>query len=388
MKNEIHVWNLPIEKVYVKLKDGFREEFFEKVHKKFGSWTKLGNFLNVKRGDTTLAKNWKQGQCCCPLVIIFKISKILNISKKDIEKNIKEIKSKTNLIGRGGNSGKPIVNPKLPIKIDEEFAEVLGHICGDGTITKISPKKGIALKYINSEPKLIEFFQKKIKKIFGDIEANVQIRDGGGYRKKNYVLQYPTIISLFVLSVFNYQTKDKMTLPSFISKMSKKSRCYFLRALFDDEGTISIKEKRIVIGLKPRKPTEDIKDLLLGLGFYPTKIYKSGNILKISLQKKRDIFLFKKIIGFKHTSKKEKLDLIIKKDWKFDRNFNQETEQKIILSLKKIGEMETEEFIKLLDKSPSVVRKYLLKLKKDKLILTKKIKNNRGNGWHYLWSLK
>ena len=48
MKNKIHIWNLPIERVYIKLKDGFREEFFEKAHKKFGSWTKLGKFLNVK----------------------------------------------------------------------------------------------------------------------------------------------------------------------------------------------------------------------------------------------------------------------------------------------------------------------------------------------------
>jgi len=327
MKTEIHIWDLPIKKIYIKLKDGFRERFFDGAYKKFGSWAKLGEFLQVKRGDTTLAKNWKLGQCCCPLKIILKMSKILNISKKDIERNIKEIKSKTKLIGRGGNSGKSILNPNLPVIINEDFVEILGHICGDGTITRVNPKKGISLKYINSEPILIKLFQEKIKKIFGDIDANIQIRSGKGYRRKNYVLQYPTILSLFVLSVFDYKTKEKMELPNFIFKMSEKSKCYFLRALFDDEGTVNIKEKRIVIGLKPKKPIEGIRNLLISLKFHPTKLYKSGNILKISLQKKRDIILFNKIIGFKHPLKKEKLIIIIEKGWKFDRRMNEQTQR-------------------------------------------------------------
>lgn len=320
MKTKIHIWDLPIEKIYVKLKDGFREKFFEEAHEKFGSWIKVGNFLNIRRGDTTLARNWKSGQCCSPLNIVIKISETLNIPRDYIEKNIQEIKCKTKLEGRGGSSGKPIVNPKLPIKINEDFVEILGHICGDGTIVRKNPKKGVLLKYINSEPILIKSFQEKIKNIFGQIKVNVQVRDGEKYSRKNYLLQYPTIISLFILSIFNYKTKEGMELPKFIFELSGKEQCSFLRALFDDEGTISTKEKRIVIGLKPKKSIEQIRDLLTNLKFYPTKIYESGNIFKISLQKKRDIILFKKIIGFKHPAKKERLDIIIKTGWKFDRN--------------------------------------------------------------------
>lgn len=381
MKNEIHIWNLPIEKIYIKLKNPFREKFFEYLHKKFGSWIKAGKFLKVKRGDTLLAKNWKSGQCCCPLAIIFKISKILGISKDEIENNIKEIKYKTKLNKRGGSSGKPIMNPNLPININEDFVEILGHICGDGTITRNNPKKGIALKYINSEPTLIKSFQKKIKKIFGNISANIQVRSGKGYRRKNYVLQYPTIISCFVLSVFNYKAKEEMELPNFIFKMSKKSKCSFLRALFDDEGTVNIKEKRIVIGLKPQKPIEEIRNLLIHLKFHPTKIYKSGNILKISLQKNKDIILFNKIVGFKHPNKRKKLDIIINKGWKFDRYIKGIARNKIISFLKDKKEANTFEIIKFLERTPATVRGYLNDLKKDDLIF------NRKTNKCYMWRI-
>jgi len=388
MKTKIHIWDLPIEKIYVKLKEGFREKIFEGAHKRFGSWVKAGRFFKIKRGDTALAKNWKMGQYCCPLTIIFKISKTLNISKNEVEKNIKEIKYKTKLDKRGGNSGRPILDPKLPIIINEDFAEILGHICGDGTIIRKNPKKGIKLGYVNSEPKLIESFQEKIKNVFGDVKADVQIRDGARYKRKNFYLQYPSIVSLFILSVFDYKTGEEMDVPNFIFKMSKKCQCSFLRALFDDEGTVDIKEKRIVIGLKPQKPIEQIRNLLIYLKFCPTKIYKSGNILKISLQKKEDINLFNRIIGFKHPIKKRKLNIIIKAGWKFDRDINQEFRKKILLFLRERRSGKTKEIIKYLNKSPSSTRKYLSKLKNKNLILSRRVRNERSNGWNYLWSLK
>jgi len=377
MKTLIHVWDLPIEKVYIKLRGRFREQFLEAAHQKFGTWDRLAKFLEVKRGDTLLARNWKNGLCCCPLSIIFKISNKLNISKNKIEKNIKEIKFKTKLEKRGGNSGKPIINPKLLIEINKDFVEILGHICGDGTIIRKNPKKGISLKYINSEPSLINSFQEKMKKIFGEIDANIQIRNGPGYRRKNFCLQYPSIISLFILSVFDYKTGEEMDIPNFIFELPEKAKFSFLRALFDDEGTVNIKEKRIVIGLKPQKPIEQIRNLLIYLKFHPTKIYESGNILKISLQKKKDIILFNKIIGFKHPLKQRKLNLIIEKGWKFDRYIN--SKQEIISFLEERNEARTIEITKFLKRQPDTIRKHLNNLKKEGLIFNR----NGNNG--YLW---
>src|SRR3989344_2262079 len=121
MKKEIHVWNLPTNKIYISLKKEFREKFFNKAKNVLGSWNKLGNYLNVKRGDTLISYNWRKGKCCFPLGTAFKICDLINLSKLELESNISMIKAKTSIKKRGGNSGKPIVNPKLPIKINEDF---------------------------------------------------------------------------------------------------------------------------------------------------------------------------------------------------------------------------------------------------------------------------
>src|SRR3989344_9008286 len=130
VKNEIHVWDLPQNKVYIKLKEDFRKEFFNKAYEINRSWSKLGKELGVKRPDTLIAKNWKYGECSFPLEIAIKLCKITKISILKLEKNVLEIRCKEKLNKRGGNSGKPLFNPKFPIQINSNFVEIIGHICG------------------------------------------------------------------------------------------------------------------------------------------------------------------------------------------------------------------------------------------------------------------
>ena len=381
MKREIHIWDLPIEKIYVKLEDRFRGSLFKLAYEKYGSWNKLAKFFNIKRGDTLLARDWNMGLCCIPFSIILDIGQDVGLSKEEIEKNITEIKYKRKLNKRGGSSGKPIFNPKLPIKINEDFIEILGHICGDGNISRSNPKKGISFRYINSEKALIESFKDKVKKVFGNIEPNVQIRSGIGYRRENFCLQYPTIISLIVLSVFDCHSNDKKDLPNFIFELPEKAKCYFLRALFDDEGTVSVEEKRICIGLKPKKIVKKIRDLLTSLKFNPGRIFFSGNIHKINIDKRKDILLFRNLIGFKHPLKANKLNLIIKNGWKFNRYENGEVKDKILFFIKEKKKTNTEELIKLLRRHPSTIRMHLNNLENKNLINSRREKNN------LLWSL-
>lgn len=382
MKREIHLWDLPIEKIYIKLEDKFRENFFKLAYEKYGSWNKLANFFGIKRGDTLIARDWNKGICCAPLSQIFTIGKEINLSKEDIERNIIEIKCKNKLNKRGGASGKPILYPKLPIVVNEDFIEILGHICGDGHISRSNPKKGITLKYINSEKKLIGSFIEKIRKVFGNIEPNVQIRSGPSYRRENFSLQYPTIISLIVLTVFDCKSNDEKDLPEFIFELSEKEKCCFLRALFDDEGTVSVKEKRICIGLKPKNVVEKIRNLLIDLGFNPGKIFFSGGINKINIEKERDILLFKRLIGFKHPTKAERLNLIIENNWKFRRYENGEIKNKVLFFLKEKKETKTEELIRFLKRHPSTIRMHLNNLRNKNLVKSMKDKND------LLWSLK
>ena len=383
MKREIHIWDLPTEKVYIQFKDKFRENFFNKAYNKFNNWRVLGEFLDVPRGDTTIARNWKNGMNCYPLDIIFKIGELINVKKEEIEKNIIQIRCKTKLDKRGGNSGKPINNPKLPIKIDENFIEILGHICGDGSIPTKYSKKGIKLLYVNSEPKLIVSFQTLVKEVFGNIKPTIYIRKGieygNKYNRPNYSMQYPTILSLFILSVFDYKVKEDMNIPDFINKTSLKEKGSFLRALFDDEATLKMDKrgrKSITISLKPKKPLEDIHKLINNIGINTSKIYYYDYTnSRFSISGKKNLLLFKKLIGFKHPEKNKKLDSIIKNGWKYEK-YNEKLKKNILNYLiNKKKRISTYELSKHLNKTPTTTLKYLHRLEKNNLISNERIIN-------------
>ena len=97
-KREIHIWDLPQNKIYIQLRKEFREDFFNDAYFQFGSWRKLGDFLGVKRGDTLIAINWKKGNNCFPLKVGLQIARFLKIDLTEFEKNIIIIKSYTIII--------------------------------------------------------------------------------------------------------------------------------------------------------------------------------------------------------------------------------------------------------------------------------------------------
>ncbi|MAG45342.1 MAG: hypothetical protein CMH63_01045 [Nanoarchaeota archaeon] len=101
MQKGVGISGLSSEKTYVQLKDGFRESLFDGAHNYFDNWRILGEFLGIKRGDTTIARNWKEGMNCYPLNIVLKIGNLINITKKEIEKNIIQIRYKTQIDGGG-----------------------------------------------------------------------------------------------------------------------------------------------------------------------------------------------------------------------------------------------------------------------------------------------
>lgn len=377
MLKEVHIWDLPINKVYIKLNCKFAESFFLSAHDKFGNWKVLGKSIKIKRGDTAIAKNWKNNKVCYPLKKIFQISSILNITKEEIEKNIIEIKAKTFLQKRGGSSGKPIINPKFPIKITPDFCEILGHICGDGTISRTQPKKGINLKFINSEPRLIKEFKNLMNKVFGNIKPTMSIRkDPLKYRRPNYVLQYPTIISFIVLRFWDYKTNDKMMFPEFIHELNEECKCTFLRALFDDEGYVPKNKKTVIIGMKPISNIIDIKKLLDSLGIYVKRIERKRlNIL--TLAKSDSVITFYKKIGFKHPKKKLRLEKIIEKGWKFKRHGNNEIRKWILDNINKGETLTKDRIAKQFNITKGATNFYLKELKTKRLLKSKIVSIDR-----------
>jgi hypothetical protein len=388
---KIHVWDLPLDKVYIRFRQEFSNEFFGLAHKKFGSYRKIGEFLNIKRADTTIPCNWMRGITCYPLCLIVALLNKLDVPLSGVEDNIIKIRYKSHINKRGGNSGKPIINPILPVVINEDFAEILGHLCGDGTISMSSPHKGICFGYINSEPSLIEHFKKLVNRIFGEIEPNILVREGGNYTRPNYYLQYPSILSAFILSVFKFQPGDKKDIPEVIFDSSDLAKARFLRAMFDDEGYVSLSNKRIEIGLKPFRQIQKIKVLLKDLRIESSKIYKyKPEFYRIFLANQNSILQFQKIIGFKHTAKDQKIQIIINKGWKFKRYKDGEAKLKIIEMLSEKEGVETAQISWSLGRTKMNVRKHLKNLLSENKIQKKKIKRKQDGVIRYFdsWYIK
>ena len=389
---EIHIWDLPTEHIYIKFNEVFRENFFKLAHKKFGNFNLVGRFLNVKRPDTTIAKNWRYGTNCCPLGLMIKLSNEIRVPLEELEKNIVEIRHKTNLCKRGGSSGKPIINPKLPVVVNEDFAEILGHICGDGTISKSNPKKGLSFNYINSELSLIEFFQNLMRIVFGEIEPNIIRRNGVHYKRENYVLQYPSIVSLFVLNVFDYKTDADMELPSFLGYMPTQAKARFLRAMFDDESCVQVNSKAILFGLKPLKPVLDVMKLLNEFGIRTGRIHKytKGIYNKFEIADQSSILKFKIFIGFKHPEKIRKLNRIIENGWRFERYCNHKAKERIIELIRMSGELEVSQISKILKRHKGTVQQHLENLKKEGKLNSHKVQRriNNTNTFPNVWNIQ
>jgi intein/homing endonuclease len=388
---KIHLWDLPMDRIYIKFNNLFAEKFFNLAHQKFGNYKLIGDFLNLKRADTTLAGNWKKNMSCYPLYMIIALANKMDFPLPTLEENIMEIKYKTYIGKRGGNGGKSIINPRLPILIDENFAEILGHLCADGTISRSNDKKGLRLGYINSEPVLIENFKELIIKVFGQITPNILVRQGGGYRKPNYYLQYPSILSAFVLSVFDLKPGDDKDIPDLIFDMSKNAKGRFLNAMFDDDGTVTNGKKgKIIIGLKPIIQIIKIKKLLTELGIRTGSINRyEKEFYRIEIAEQDSIKSFQKLVGFKHPKKTKRLEKIVQRGWKFKRYYDYECQQRIFSLLEKNNFLDVNQISEILKRHKTTIRGHLNYLKERNFVSNIRTKKKINNKYHhyYLWGI-
>ena len=161
--------------------------------------------------------------------------------------------------------------------------------------------------------------------------------------------------------------------------------------MFDDEGYVSLSNKRIEIGLKPFRQIQKIKVLLKDLRIESSKIYKyKPEFYRIFLANQNSILQFQKIIGFKHTAKDQKIQIIINKGWKFKRYKDGEAKLKIIEMLSEKEGVETAQISWSLGRTKMNVRKHLKNLLSENKIQKKKIKRKQDGVIRYFdsWYIK
>lgn len=201
---------------------------------------------------------------------------------------------------------------KVISKITEAEARIHAHVCGDGSIytytCKRSPadlrthlrknisRKLYCVKYCNSEPVLLDCFEKDIKNVYSlktSFSRNehlirakwvyIRLRELGAGNSKNW------FVSDKILNSNSIILKE------------------WLKAFFDDEGHVDIKSNYITLNSVNLNGLKQVKLLLQSLGIENVTIkgpyfYKQFYSYRLKILK-RDLKKFQQKIGFNHPKK-------------------------------------------------------------------------------------
>lgn len=374
----IHFWNLS-NRVRFNLLDSFRKDLFNKASK--GNLHKLAKNLNI---SYSYLCHLKLGKYSIPKENLIYLSDKTGIKKEEVEKNIITIRT------RHGNKS----NVKLPLQTSEKIASLVGHIYGDGFI---SAKKR-QMEYSNTNKDLIEEVEMLVKDVFG-------IKP---YTKKQDRLCFSSIVGEFLILLgapTSPKTQNYKKLPEWLIQGNKECKKYFLRAIFDDDGSVMFSENYNAKGInlhwtiqqenknKLFNLLNQIKSLLNDfdvLSSEPIKrksYYKKGKehiVMYITITDYESILNFSKAIGFTNKNKQLKLEKILSRKTNPVKRQRLKITQKIVNLLKTNVSLSTAELAKLLGLPKITTYKKMNTLKKNKIVVdVEQINNNRS----YIWKL-
>lgn len=362
---EFDIWNLPEDEIYLKLKNEFRVNFLSKAIKISGGWAKFTNFLKITESSLSYYKN---GICFIPLRIIKNIlnfypKNMKDVLVKEIKQNIEEVKV--------GYSRKEIKINKcnIPNKFTYLLARIAGHLTGDGGINE-----RCNVYYANKCEMLVEQFKRDIKREFRNIK-NLEYIDHKGVKS----VRFPKFVGIILQNLLGKMSGHFKHVPEIILNSDKTCRKLFLRALFDDEGSVRVKEHKIEIKMANESIIKTIKEMLsefdIKVGRISRRKYKKPwrDQFRFIISGRRNIENYYREIGFDHRKKKEKLRISLQN---YEMTYYKPEEiRKLILDiLRREGDMSMYELAKKLNKKPhSQFSKILSNIEKMGLITSRKV---------------
>ena len=181
---------------------------------------------------------------------------------------------------------KEIKAQELSLSVNK--VRIIGHVLFDGC----SYKNGYShiIRYINSSKRLVDQFIEDIEKVYGIFPTHLEV-----IKNPKVVIYKVTFSSKLLFEDLkryfsSYSTKDVSPIPKEIMDSSKEIKLEFLRAFWEDEGSISFngrlmadQKNEVII----RQLIEIHKDFGLNLKLCSYKDY-TGMMYKIYLSKNKD----------------------------------------------------------------------------------------------------
>ena len=198
--------------------------------------------------------------------------------------------------------------------LTKEKARIIAHLIGDGAHYRC--KHDYNLKYEVTDTELLKSFEDDVVKVYG-LELKYHYNPSG---KTGKLIPFVRLRSKLayedLLKYASYFSKD-WRIKDELLKSSKEIKKEFLKAFFDDEGSICKEGKRGIIKLYSinLQGLRQIQKLLIGFNIQG-KIYPGyglkRNVYAILI---RDLRLFHDKIGFNLKRKQDKLEKFIKESY-------------------------------------------------------------------------
>ena len=354
----IDFWEMPLTTRF-ELEANFREKLFSKAANE--GYFKLASCLDV---SYAFISPLKRGVYSIPLKTLLRLGELTGINNEEIQKNITFTRTRH---GKGTKSPYPIFASPI-------VASLVGHVFGDGYISE----KKRQFEYVNFDSNLRSIAEKEVYDAF-----RIQ-----PISRKEKSIVFPSITGDILLA-FGCLVSPKLystaRVPEWIMNGTPEMKKAFLRAIFDDDGSVMFSEDYRAKGVNlawtrhenHSEPLKllllDVKKLLSEFDIHSgepivTKIeqYEDGNhvTMYINITDHQSIKNYYEKIGFNSKSKHGKLEKILLR--KFIYTKARETQmlmqvmQKIIL-LQPVSTGKLAQDLKL---APSFVLKKLKKLEK------------------------
>lgn len=184
-----------------------------------------------------------------------------------------------------------------PLKRNEDLAELIGVVLGDGHICRFVRTESLRIVGNANNPNFAKYYAHIIEKVFD---------------KKPYVVKRKTS-EAFDITIYEKYISKRLNIPTG-SRRDKKflvprwilsNKNYiiqYLRGLYEAEGSISFHKKtythKMIFSNKNNSLLNNVYYLVKQLGFHP---HRSG--FKIQISKKQEVQEFKNLLHFRHYRK-------------------------------------------------------------------------------------
>lgn len=190
----------------------------------------------------------------------------------------------------------------------ENLAIIVGHVLGDGGITKEK-----TLRYCNTEEFLINEFQSAVRSVF-NIEPMSKFKENSGIIR----IDYPCLISRVLLCLFGEFSlgKENKRITPQIDRMPIWWKVKLIQALFNDDGSVpeSGHYRGIALKQKNKNIILWVQKTLKQLGII-SRLTKDDNKWHLRITNYLDLVKFRDKVNFSKGYRKQiHLDEIIKKN--------------------------------------------------------------------------